>query len=64
MGNITSKVESIKSTSSALMNNTLMTKGKPSGFANLVSDLPFSNEVANKMDMFCASKKINKNSTD
>lgn len=64
MGNITSKVESIKSTSSALMNNTLMTKGKPSGYANLVSDLPFSSEVANKMGMFCASKKINKNSTD
>ncbi len=64
MGNITSKVERIKSTSSALMNNTLMTKGKPSGFANLVSDLPFSSEVANKMDMFCVSKKINKNSTD
>lgn len=64
MGNITSKVESIKSTSAALMNNTLMTKGKPSGYANLVSDLPFSSEVANKMGMFCASKKINKNSTD
>lgn len=64
MGNITSKVESIKSTSSALMNNTLMTKGKPSGYANLVSDLPFSSEVANKMGMFCTSKKININSTD
>ena len=64
MGNITSKVESIKSTSSSLMNNTLMSKGKPAGYANLVSDLPFSSEVANKMGMFCASKKINKNSTD
>lgn len=64
MGNITSKVESIKSTSSSLMNNTLMSTGKPAGYANLVSDLPFSSEVANKMGMFCASKKINRNSTD
>jgi hypothetical protein len=64
MGNITSKVESIKSTSSSLMNNTLLTKGTPAGYSKLVSDLPFSSEVANKMGMFCASKKINKNSTD
>lgn len=64
MGNISSKVESIKSTSAVLLGKPVMSSGVPKGYKAITKGIPFSSEVANKLDSFCSNNKLNKNSTD